>query len=63
MIGSAYGFRTRFSALKGQRPSPRSPMRQKIYDALLIKILRNHFKNVVIFGNDFDFLFNRVNDI
>ena len=26
-IGSAYGFRTRFSALKGRRPSPRSPMR------------------------------------
>ena len=25
-FGRTYGFRTRFSALKGRRPSPRSPM-------------------------------------
>ena len=27
-FGRTYGFRTRFSALKGRRPSPRSPMSQ-----------------------------------
>lgn len=29
-FGRAYGFRTRFSALKGRRPSPRSPMPQTL---------------------------------
>ena len=67
-FGSAYGFRTRFSALKGRRPSPRSPMRHYLKTLInkLVNLSANNlferipgcFDSLPTSGNSFSVISN-----